>query len=213
MPRPTTPLISRASAVEATLRLIDDEGLESFSLPRLAKELGVRAPSLYHHFADKAELLTEVSRRIVAETPIPDFDPDESLIEWLVVLSCNQRRTMLRHRNAALLVLRYLPRDTLVRLFERSATYLEEAGVPLERQVLILDGLEKLTIGSTAAEALRPPTPRSRLFPNVTAKRYPQLRAAMDANPLGQAELFEQTVRTFLAAAIAPSERSAAADR
>ena len=50
MARPSKPLIRRDAVVEASLRIIDTEGLDAFSLPRLARELNVQAPSLYHHF-------------------------------------------------------------------------------------------------------------------------------------------------------------------
>jgi TetR/AcrR family tetracycline transcriptional repressor len=46
MPRPSSPLISHAAVVEASLRIVDREGLDAFSLPRLARELNVQAPSL-----------------------------------------------------------------------------------------------------------------------------------------------------------------------
>jgi TetR/AcrR family tetracycline transcriptional repressor len=48
MARPRTPLISRQAAVAAALEIIDTEGLEAFSLPRLARHKGVRAPSREH---------------------------------------------------------------------------------------------------------------------------------------------------------------------
>ena len=52
MARPSKPLISRDACARAALEIIDAEGLDALSLERLATEIGVRAPSLYHHFAD-----------------------------------------------------------------------------------------------------------------------------------------------------------------
>ena len=46
MPRPSKPLIRRDAVLEASLRIIDTEGLDALSLPRLARELNVQAPSL-----------------------------------------------------------------------------------------------------------------------------------------------------------------------
>ena len=46
MARPSTPLISRDATVQAALRIIDEGGPEALSLPRLARELNVKAPSL-----------------------------------------------------------------------------------------------------------------------------------------------------------------------
>jgi len=43
---------------------MDAEGTGSLTLRRLAKELGVEAPALYWHFADKSELCREVVRTV-----------------------------------------------------------------------------------------------------------------------------------------------------
>jgi TetR/AcrR family transcriptional regulator, tetracycline repressor protein len=87
MPRPSKPLIRRDAVVEASLRIIDTEGLDALSLPRLAREFNVQAPSLYHHFEDKAEILKAVARAVVVETRLPDPKSVPNWIEWLVALS------------------------------------------------------------------------------------------------------------------------------
>ena len=68
MARPSKPLISRTAAVQASIAIIDSEGLDAFSLPRLARELGVSAPSLYHHFADKSEIYQSIARYIAGKS-------------------------------------------------------------------------------------------------------------------------------------------------
>jgi AcrR family transcriptional regulator len=42
--------------VRAARELLEEEGLAALSMRRLADRLGIRAPSLYKHFADKQEL-------------------------------------------------------------------------------------------------------------------------------------------------------------
>jgi len=50
-------LSPRAKEIVAVARrLLEEEGLERLSMRRLADRLGIRAPSLYKHFADKQEL-------------------------------------------------------------------------------------------------------------------------------------------------------------
>jgi AcrR family transcriptional regulator len=50
-------LSPRAREIVAVARLLlEEEGLEGLSMRRLADRLGIRAPSLYKHFADKQEL-------------------------------------------------------------------------------------------------------------------------------------------------------------
>src|SRR5580700_2016384 len=43
-----------AETVVAARRLLEDEGPGALTMRRLADELGIRAPSLYKHFASKA---------------------------------------------------------------------------------------------------------------------------------------------------------------
>src|ERR1700750_2272010 len=101
MPRPPQPLLDYDSVVATALMIIDAEGLDALSLPSLARELNVRAPSLYHHFQDKAEILRAVARAIVLETPRPRHRSPDTWVEFFVQQSLNFRQTVLRHANAA----------------------------------------------------------------------------------------------------------------
>lgn len=199
MARPSKPLISRDAAVAASIEIIDDEGLEAFSLPRLAKHLGVRAPSLYHHFADKNEILTEVAREI-AGTGVqqPKMRPGPDWPEYFVKLALNFRRSVLRHRNAAPVLLQHLPSDLFVGTYEQTAAFLLESGVPQRIHVQILDGMQTVVIGAVLMEATRPPGTRQTIFAGIDAETKPLLAAALEANPLNRRELFESMVRSFL---------------
>jgi AcrR family transcriptional regulator len=66
MVRPKTPLLSRDRIVEAAIAVIDAEGLDALSTRRLARDLGVQAPSLYNHFGTKEAILDAVGDAIVA---------------------------------------------------------------------------------------------------------------------------------------------------
>ena len=71
--------------VTAAIDLLDVWGLEFFSMRRLAAELGVQPSALYHHVANKQELLGLMATRIVANVTI---DAD-------VVASCHRLRAAL----------------------------------------------------------------------------------------------------------------------
>ncbi len=199
MARPSKPLISRKAAVMASIEIIDSEGLDAFSLPRLAKHLGVRAPSLYHHFDDKNEILTEVARYI-AGTAVrrPRMNPGPDWPEFFVALALNFRQSILRHRNAAPVLLQHLPRDLFTSTYEDTAQFLLDSGVPVDLHVRILDGMETLSIGAVLMEAMRPPRSKSAIFPNVSAESQPLLAQALSSNQLTQRQLFEAIVRSFL---------------
>jgi AcrR family transcriptional regulator len=196
-----------------SLKIIDDEGLDALSLERLAQELGVRAPSLYHHFRDKNAILAEVARLIVLETKVPKHpeDPDDWK-EWCVALTANFRRAILRHHNAAPVLLQFLPRDLLTDSYENTVRYLVRAGVPAEDCILVLDGLDRLTLGGAIAEAMRQPRKTSEVDWYANPREHPQLVQVLDANPFRTEELFAEGIRRFLDGAV-PSRKATSSRR
>lgn len=198
MARPSSPLISRDATVQAALKIIDDDGLDALSLPRLARELNVKAPSLYHHFTDKSEILAAVSAEIVRKTVFPRKSASGDWADWFTQLTLNFRTAVLRHRNAAPILLQHMPRLILTDVYEDAASYLAECDVPAHLHVQILDGLEKLAIGATLAEAMQPAS-RGRVgYEHVDAEAHPTLTAAVRANKLSGKQIFEHTVRCYL---------------
>ncbi|MCF8571302.1 TetR family transcriptional regulator [Gordonia sp. HY002] len=199
MARPSKPLISRDAAVQAAIEIIDAEGLDAFSLPKLAEHLGVRAPSLYHHFADKNEIFTEVARYIAGKTVVtPRRRPGPDWPEFFISLALNFRQSILRHRNAAPVLLKHLPRDLFVSTYEDTARFMLDSGVPVELHVRILNGMETLAIGAVLMEAMRTPSTKTTIFPNVDPQSQPLLTEALANNELTQRKLFEDTVRSYL---------------
>lgn len=53
--------LTKQTVVQAAVDLINAEGLEALSLGRLAKELGIRTPSLYNHVDGLPGLMRELS--------------------------------------------------------------------------------------------------------------------------------------------------------
>lgn len=203
MPRPSSPLLSREGVVAAALRIIDSEGLSACSTPRLAREFGVRAPSLYHHFTDRADIMAEVARLVVRQTPTPPRRHGDDWEDWFVKLGVNFRRAILGHPNAAPILLEFLPRDVLTAFYDDAARVMNECGVPVSAQALILDGLETLTIGAALIQAARSEQARDQVFPSLNRETELALAAAVDANPWGSTEeLFEQSLRSFLRGAV-----------
>jgi AcrR family transcriptional regulator len=83
VPRP--PVLSRQRIVDAAAALIDAEGLPALSTRRLAAVLGVRGPSLYHHFATKDDIVDAVADAVVARVDTSCFathDWREALRRW-----------------------------------------------------------------------------------------------------------------------------------
>ena len=99
MARPSRPVLSRQRIVEVATAVIDAEGLDALSTRRLATELGVRAPSLYNHFATKEEILDAVGDAIVAQVDLGMFGTRDwagALLDW----GRAYRRALAAHPNA-----------------------------------------------------------------------------------------------------------------
>jgi AcrR family transcriptional regulator len=78
MARPRQALLTRERIVAAASVLVDAEGLEALSMRRLATELGVQGPSLYNHFATKAEIVDAVADAMVEQVDLSVF----GRLEW-----------------------------------------------------------------------------------------------------------------------------------
>lgn len=196
MARPTTQLISRVDAVRAALEIIDTVGLDTFSLSRLARHLGVRAPSLYYHFSDRSEILRCVAAQVTETGHIPIPSPGPDWPDHFVDVCLATRVSVLRHRNTAPLLLQYLPPGRLIGGYEQGVRYLAASAVSPRLHVRILYGLERIMVGAVLVEALRP---SREAFTVVVPDAQPHLARALSTNTHDAETIFEQHLRAFVA--------------
>jgi AcrR family transcriptional regulator len=90
------PWLRRDAIVDAALVIADREGFDAVSMRRVAAELGVGTMSLYHHVADKDELLYEMADAVGAEMVIPGEVP-RHWREALRQIALRTRDTFTRH--------------------------------------------------------------------------------------------------------------------
>lgn len=192
--RPSKPLITRRAAAETALALIDRDGLDALSLQSVARSIGVSAPSLYHHFKDKEELLTQVARCMLEEI---NREQERWSDDWetrTIELSLATRRVALRHPNAAPLAMRFFPRKLMLPAYERT---LIDCPYPPEAHAVLLEVIEKFTYGSSlfaaAAEAHHTPA-----MPTVDAEHFPYLREALARAPADDEQLYVASLRVIL---------------
>ncbi len=95
--------LSRERIVETALQLIDKQGMDALSMRRLGAALGVEAMAIYHHFANKGEVLDGVLERMLEEV---DFPTMETLppMERLRQFARSHRQMALRHPHAFILI-------------------------------------------------------------------------------------------------------------
>lgn len=200
MARPSQPRITRSKAVEASLEIIDREGLEGFGIEQVAQALGVRAPSLYHHFEGKADLMAQIARYITLDVQHPpEPASDDDWVEWFVEIATRFRRSVLKHPNAAPLLVQYFPRRFTLNTYELGTEYLRRGKVPVALHAMLFEGMDRLTFGSALFAAMRPD---DSLFPGLDPERDPGLLAAVEANPWPDEELFQVIIRSFIHGAV-----------
>jgi AcrR family transcriptional regulator len=99
---PRRPL-NRDRVLEAAVRLADDGGIDSLSMRRLARKLGVEAMSLYNHVGGKADLVDGITDLVVSEIELPeDVEPWDEAIRRCAV---SAHDTFIRHPWACSLVM------------------------------------------------------------------------------------------------------------
>ncbi len=75
--------LTRERIAQAGLRLADRDGVDAFSMRRLADELGVGVMTLYGHVRTKDELIERITERAIAELTLPQDGPWDDRIERL----------------------------------------------------------------------------------------------------------------------------------
>ncbi len=193
--RPPKPLITRKAAAETALRLIDRYGLDPLSLQAVGREMGVSAPSLYHHFKDKEELLTQVARAMMEEINREQESWSDDWETRTIELSLATRHVALRHPNAAPLLLRFFPRKLMLPAYERS---LVGCPYPPPAQMILTEAIEKFTYGTSlfAAAAEAHHTPQ---MPQVDKEHFPLLSRALAEAPASEEALHLEALKVILA--------------
>ena len=196
MARPANPIITRSRASSIALEVIDTLGLEKLSLRLVAARMGVKGASLYHHFQDRDDLLRDVARHLLSKSPLPPIS-GTSWKQALIDVCHASWNAVLRHPNAAPLVLQFFPKHIALHTYEYWTELLTANGLPVSQHLWILEGSSRLTFGS----ALFAASARSRglpPFPDFEAEESPHLFAAIRANTMSDEENFLATLTAFL---------------
>lgn len=83
-----------------SLRLLDDDGIEGFSLPKLGRALGADQTAVYRHFASKDDIVLALADRLIEEA-MTGFEARPCWIDTLIEMALRLRRTYLAHPAAA----------------------------------------------------------------------------------------------------------------
>src|SRR5581483_4970562 len=144
MARPSDPPLRRRDVIACALTMIDRDGLEKFTIRRLAAELDISGPTLYHHFRNKDDILAAVAKLIMADQ-VPG-DRRANPVDAIVEHSTTYYLALVEHRNALRLV-EQESRTHSMRWYEYLVGLLADAGIPVQDRALVIDALDALIQG------------------------------------------------------------------
>lgn len=100
--------ITKKLIIKASLNILNRDGIGNLSMRTLAKELNIKAASLYWHIKDKQELYDLISEHINQEISLPETIEDAG--EALTALALEIRKVLLRTRDAVDVLAQSFPR-------------------------------------------------------------------------------------------------------
>ncbi|MFF2889275.1 TetR/AcrR family transcriptional regulator [Paenibacillus sp. NPDC057967] len=125
------PQISEDMILEASWELLGEEGIEKFSMRRLADRLGIQAPSLYWYFKSKQDLYQRLANQ-VSKIILEEFHSDGDWKEQLAGLAETVRSVLCRYPCSTQLMMMTLPHEPdYIRFTNRTLLCVEST--PLEQ--------------------------------------------------------------------------------
>jgi AcrR family transcriptional regulator len=148
-PPPRAPL-RRDRVLEAAIRLADDGGIESLSMRKLGRALGVEAMSLYKHVANKDDVLDGLVDLVEGEIELPS-----SVQDWKAAIrtcAISAHEVLRRHPWApSLIMTRFRP--ARLRYMDWLLGRLRGAGFPPQLTYHAYHALDSHILGFTLWEA------------------------------------------------------------
>jgi AcrR family transcriptional regulator len=147
--------LSRDRVLHAAVALADDGGIESLTMRKLGRELGVEAMSLYNHVASKVDLLDGMIDAVFSEIDLPSGAAD-----WKTAMrerAISARAALSRHPWATgLMGSRTTPGPATLRHHDTVIGTLRDAGFSIELAAHAFSALDSYTYGFALQEASLP---------------------------------------------------------
>lgn len=176
-PGPKPPL-TRAYVLTSALDIVDAEGLDALTTPRLSEHLVVDALALYRFVPGEAGLLTGVVEAVMYEVGVPTDATGWE--DGFARFGESLREALVRHPNAlGLMATRPPTSQGGFRPIEDALRLLTDAGVDVEDAVVAVDCLFALAVGRALAEVGPTPGPDDR---DAVQEAHANAKAALPAD-------------------------------
>ncbi|KOX12573.1 AcrR family transcriptional regulator [Nocardiopsis sp. NRRL B-16309] len=147
--------MTRERVLEGAVRVADQRGAASVSMRKVAEELGVEAMSLYHHVANKDEILDGIVDLVFAEIELPRDETD-----WRAAMrrrASSSRAALLRHTWAlGLMDSRRTPGPATLTHHDWMIGRLREAGFSIAETAQAVSTLDGYVYGFVLQESSLP---------------------------------------------------------
>lgn len=129
------PQISEEKILITSWELLEEEGIEKFSMRRLADRLGIQAPSLYWYFKSKQDLYQRLANQ-VSKIILEEFDSGGDWKEQLTGFAITTRNVLRRHPCSTQLMMLTLPHEPdIIRFTNRMLLCMESTPLEEEHQL------------------------------------------------------------------------------
>jgi AcrR family transcriptional regulator len=173
--------LSRQRALTAALALADADGLETLTMRKLAGALGVEAMSLYHHVANKSDILDGMVDLVFGEIELPATD-----VDWKTAMrrrAVSVRAVLTRHPWAiAIMASRTSPGPANLRHLDAMIGCCRRAGFSVEMAAHALSLMDSYIYGFVLQEVNLPFNDEDDLgemvgsiLPDLSAETHPHL--------------------------------------
>lgn len=195
MKKKKEPRIQPEAAIKAALDILEEDGLESVTLRRIATKLNVQAPALYWHFQNKQDIIDDMAHFILADNIKNVCKPSipEKWADWLFEMAHTLRNALLSHREGARIVAGAgLARArALAELAELTTGVMREAGFDACSAGIATTTIISYTFGYVIEEQSAPSLEPENIEDLYV--QFPHLAAAHRAKEsLSAAELFDR---------------------
>ncbi|MGP0585632.1 TetR/AcrR family transcriptional regulator [Paenibacillus timonensis] len=132
------PQVTEDKILEASWGLLGDEGIEKFSLRRLADRLGIQAPSLYWYFKNKQDLYQRLANQ-VSQIILEEFHSEGDWKEQLTELAVTVRSVLSRYPCSTQLMMMTLPHEPdIIRFNNRMLLCVESTPLKQEQKLQVI---------------------------------------------------------------------------
>jgi AcrR family transcriptional regulator len=143
--------ISKEKIIQASIEILNRDGIDSLTTRELAKELGIKSASLYWHIKNMQDLYGLISEQLCSEMEI-SCDISKAK-EYLYEMNTKYRAKLLEIRDSVEIMIRSVPNTpNRVKIIKDTMECLSELGIKDENRITAANLLNNYVLSFVADE-------------------------------------------------------------